>query len=155
MSCTIEKARIDDAVQVQKMVNSFAERGEMLARPLSEIYENIRDFFVAREDGEVTACAALHIAWSDLAEVKSLAVSDEHRHQGLGKKLVNACLDEARTLGIASVFCLTYVKPFFERCGFVEEDKGTLPHKIWGECYRCPKFPNCDESALIFRIKQP
>ena len=154
MSYMIEKARIGDAVQIQKLVNSFAERGEMLARPLSEIYENIRDFFVARDDGEIIACAALHIAWSDLAEVKSLAVSGEHRRKGLGEKLVDACLNEARTLGIASVFCLTYVKPFFEKCGFVEEDKTTLPHKIWGECYRCPKFPNCDEAALIYRVKQ-
>jgi amino-acid N-acetyltransferase len=155
MPYRIEKASIDDAVDIQKMVNSFAERGEMLARPLSEIYENIRDFFVARQDGEVIACAALHIAWSDLAEVKSLAVNEEHRRHGLGEKLVSACLDEAKALGIANIFCLTYVKPFFEKCGFVEEDKATLPHKIWGECYRCPKFPNCDEAALIYRVKRP
>jgi amino-acid N-acetyltransferase len=153
MPYKIEKARIDDAVQMQKMINSFAERGEMLPRPLSEIYENIRDFFVARENGEVIACSALHIAWNDLAEVKSLAVSEEHRRQGLGEALVKACLDEARALSIPNIFCLTYVKPFFEKCGFKEEDKATLPHKIWGECYRCPKFPNCDESALIYRIK--
>lgn len=153
MPTRIEKAAIADAVTIQKLVNSFAERGEMLARPLSEIYENIRDFFVARQDGEVIACAALHIAWSDLAEVKSLAVGGEHRRQGIGEALVKACLDEARALGIDSVFALTYVKPFFEKCGFVEEDKATLPHKIWGECYRCPKFPNCDEAALIYRIK--
>jgi amino-acid N-acetyltransferase len=154
MSYKIEKARIGDAIQIQKMVNAFAERGEMLARPLSEIYENIRDFFVVREDAEVMACAALHIAWSDLAEVKSLAVSEVHRRKGLGEKLVYACLDEAKMLGIPNIFCLTYVKPFFEKCGFVEEDKSTLPHKIWGECYRCPKFPNCDEAALIYRVKQ-
>lgn len=154
MPYTIEKARIADAVQIQKLVNSFAERGEMLARPLSEIYENLRDFFVAREGGEVVACAALHIAWSDLAEVKSLAVSEEHRRRGLGEMLVKTCLDEAVSMGIPNTFCLTYVKPFFEKCGFVEEDKTTLPHKIWGECYRCPKFPNCDESALIYRVKK-
>lgn len=153
MTYKIEKAKIDDAVLMQKMINSFAERGEMLPRPLSELYENIRDFFVARENGEVIACAALHIAWSDLAEVKSLAVSEEHRRQGLGEALVKACLDEAKALGIPNIFALTYVKPFFVKCGFVEEDKSTLPHKIWGECYRCPKFPNCDEAALIYRIK--
>jgi amino-acid N-acetyltransferase len=153
MAEIIEKAGIEDAVKIQKLVNSFAERGEMLA--LSEIYENIRDFFVARENGEVIACAALHIAWSDLAEVKSLAVSEEHRRQGIGEKLVAACLDEARALGIPNIFALTYVKAFFQKCGFVEEDKSTLPHKIWGECYRCPKFPNCDEAALIYRFKHP
>jgi N-acetylglutamate synthase and related acetyltransferases len=155
MAEIIEKAGIEDAVKIQKLVNSFAERGEMLARPLSEIYENIRDFLVARRMGEVIACAALHIAWSDLAEVKSLAVSEEHRRQGIGEKLVAACLDEARALGIPNIFALTYVKAFFQKCGFVEEDKSTLPHKIWGECYRCPKFPNCDEAALIYRFKHP
>jgi amino-acid N-acetyltransferase len=95
----------------------------------------------------------LHISWSDLAEVKSLAVSEECRHKGLGEELVKICLDEARALGIPTVFVLTYVKPFFQKCGFKEEDKSTLPHKIWGECYRCPKFPNCDETALLYRMK--
>jgi amino-acid N-acetyltransferase len=154
MSHKIEKACIDDVIQIHKLVNNFAERGEMLPRPLSELYENVRDFFVARENGQVIACAALHIAWADLAEVKSLAVSEEHRRHGLGQKLVQACLDEAKSLGITTVFSLTYVATFFEKCGFVQEDKSTLPHKIWGECYRCPKFPNCDEAALIYRIKQ-
>jgi amino-acid N-acetyltransferase len=154
MSHKIEKACIDDVIQIHKLVNNFAERGEMLPRPLSELYENVRDFFVTRENGQVIACAALHIAWADLAEVKSLAVSEEHRRHGLEQKLVQACLDEAKNLGIATVFSLTYVATFFEKCGFVQEDKSTLPHKIWGECYRCPKFPNCDEAALIYRIKQ-
>jgi amino-acid N-acetyltransferase len=153
MPIKIEKAAVADAVLIQKMINSFAERDEMLARPLSEIYENIRDFFVARDGSDIIACAALHIAWADLAEVKSLAVSEEHRRRGIGEALVKACIDEARCLGIGSVFALTYVKEFFEKCGFAEEDKATLPHKIWGECYRCPKFPNCDESALIYRVK--
>lgn len=153
MSYTIEKARIGDATAIHQMVNAFAERGQMLPRPLSEIYENIRDFFVARENGCVIACAALHIAWADLAEVKSLAVSEEHRHKGLGERLVAACLEEAKALGIPTVFCLTYLAPFFEKCGFVQEDKSKLPHKIWGECYRCPRFPNCDEAALIYRVE--
>jgi amino-acid N-acetyltransferase len=153
MSYTIEKAAIKDVVQIHKLVNTFAERGEMLPRPLSELYENMRDFYVVRENDKVIACAALHISWSDLAEVKSLAVSEEYRHKGLGEELVKICLDEARALGIPTVFALTYVKPFFQKCGFKEEDKSTLPHKIWGECYRCPKFPNCDETALLYRMK--
>jgi len=152
MAYAIEKATIRDVAQIHKLVNSFAERGEMLPRPLSELYENLRDFFVARENGKVIACAALHISWSDLAEIKSLAVSEKHRRMGLGEELVKACLDEAKASGIPTIFVLTYVKPFFQKCGFAEEDKATLPHKIWGECYRCPKFPNCDETALLYRI---
>ena len=146
----IEKATIKDAPQIQKLVNSFAERGQMLARPLSEIYENIRDFFVVRENGSVIACAALHISWADLAEVKSLAVEANHQRQGYGDALVAACLAEANSLGIATIFCLTYQPAFFGKCGFKEVEKKELPHKVWGECYRCPKFPDCDESAMTF-----
>jgi amino-acid N-acetyltransferase len=149
MEIRVEKANIADAPQIHKLINAFAERGEMLPRPLSEIYENIRDFFVVREGDRLLACAALHIAWSDLAEVKSLAVSEKHRRQGLGEKLVQSCLKEAEDLGITSVFCLTYVPGFFSRCGFTEVDKANLPHKIWGECYRCPKYPDCDETAMM------
>jgi amino-acid N-acetyltransferase len=96
----------------------------------------------------------LHISWDDLAEVKSLAVTEEHQKQGVGEKLVEACLNEATELGIPTVFCLTYVPDFFVKCGFEMVDKRELPHKIWGECYRCPKFPDCDESALIYHIKK-
>jgi amino-acid N-acetyltransferase len=153
MASKIEKALISDATQIHKLINMYAEQGQMLARPLSEIYENIRDFFVVRDDGRLLACAALHIAWADLAEVKSLAVNEGFRHQGLAGQLVSACLAEAAELGIATVFCLTYVTPFFQKCGFNEVDKATLPHKIWGECYRCPKYPNCDEAALVYEVK--
>ena len=148
----VEKATIKDAPQIHKLVNSFAERGQMLARPLSEIYENIRDFFVVRENGGVIACAALHISWADLAEVKSLAVDAAHQRRGFGDTLVAACLAEAASLGIATVFCLTYQPVFFGKCGFKEVEKKELPHKVWGECYRCPKFPDCDESAMTFTV---
>ena len=153
MNYQIEKSLIADATQIHKLINTFAEQGQMLARPLSEIYENIRDFFVVRNQGQVLACAALHIAWADLAEVKSLAVSEEYRHRGLAGKLVKVCLAEAGDLCIPTIFCLTYVSPFFQQCGFKEVDKTSLPHKIWGECYRCPKYPNCDEAALIYTLK--
>ena len=152
MEYKIEKARIGDAAQIHKMVNYFAANGKMLPRSLSEIYENIRDYYVVRENGAVVACVALHISWDDLAEVKSLAVSEEFQKQGVGENIVAACIDEARELGIPTVFCLTYVPDFFAKCGFVMVDKKELPHKIWGECYRCPKFPDCDESALVYHF---
>ena len=145
----VEKARIDDATQMHKLINYFADREEMLPRALSEIYENLRDFFVVRDGEEVVACVALHISWSDLAEVKSLAVAEEWQDQGIGVLLVDACLGETKELGIKTVFCLTYKPDFFEKCGFAHVDKMQLPRKVWGECYRCPKFPNCDEEALI------
>ena len=125
----------------------------MLARSLSEIYENIRDYFVLRQGERVIACAALHISWADLAEIKSVAVAEDSHRQGLGAQLVEACLKEAKALGIPTVFCLTYQPTFFETFGFCQVDKMELPRKIWTECYRCPKFPDCDEVALIYHME--
>ncbi|MFC1864932.1 N-acetyltransferase [Chloroflexota bacterium] len=149
----VEKARISDAVQMHKLINYFADKGEMLARPLSEIYENIRDYFVVREDERMIACAALHVNWSDLAEIKSVAVAEHCQRKGIGNRLIEACLREAKELGILTVFCLTYKPAFFERLGFSQVDKMELPHKVWTECYRCPNFPNCDEIALIHHLE--
>jgi len=149
----VEKARISDAIHMHRIINFFADKGEMLPRSLSEIYENIRDYFVYKEDGSVVACAALHISWSDLAEIKSVAVVEGNQGKGAGKQLIEACLDEAKELGIPTVFCLTYKPGFFEKFGFSQLDKMELPQKVWSECYRCPKFPNCDEIALIFHME--
>jgi amino-acid N-acetyltransferase len=147
----VEKAKISDAPQIHKLANHFAQKGEMLPRALSEIYENVRDFFVIREGDKVVACAALHVYWSDLAEVRGVAVAEEKQNQRLGAKLIEACINEARELGIPQAFCLTYRASFFERQGFKRVDKAELPRKIWSECYRCPKFPDCDEVAMIYR----
>ncbi len=149
----IEKARIKDAPQIQQLINSFADNGEMLARPLSEIYENIRDFFVVREDDRVIACAAIHVNWSDLAEIKPVAVAEDNQRKGIGNRLINTCLKEAEALGIPKVFCLTYKADFFNSLGFAAVEKMTLPHKVWNECYRCPKFPNCDEVAMVRHLE--
>ena len=149
----IDRARIGDVPQMHELINYFADRGEMLARSLSEIYENIRDYFVVRQSERVVACAALHVMWSDLAEIKSVAVAEDWQKKGVGDQLVMACLNEAKELGIPTVFCLTYKPAFFERRGFSQVDKMELPQKVWTECYRCPKFPNCDEVALIYRLE--
>ena len=151
-SFRIEKARISDAPRMHQLINYFADKGEMLHRPLSEIYENIRDYFVVRHEGEAVACVALHVAWEDLAEVKSMAVQEELQERGLGMALAQACLEEAKALGISTVFCLTYKPAFFEKIGFQRTDVMQLPRKVWGECYRCPKFPNCDEVAMIYQV---
>ncbi len=150
---SVERARISDVARMHKLVNSFANKGEMLPRSLSEIYENLRDYLVIREGGQVIACAALHVVWSDIAEIKSVAVAEVSQGQGIGAQLIQACLKEAKELGITTVFCLTYKPAFFESVGFVQVDKMELPRKIWGECYRCPKFPDCDEVALIYHFE--
>ena len=149
----IEKARISDVTQMHELINYFADKDEMLARSLSEIYENIRDYFVVRQGERVIACASLHVMWSDLAEIKSVAVAEGSQGQGIGDQLVETCLKEAKELGMPTVFCLTYKPAFFERLGFSQLDKMELPRKVWGECYRCPKFPDCDEVALIYHLE--
>ena len=144
----IERAKVKDAPSLHEIINHFAKKGDMLPRSLSEIYENIRDFFVVRDGEEIVGAVALHIIWGDLAEIKSLSVREEYQGRGIGKSLVRACLEEAKKLGIPRVFCLTNNPSFFEKLGFKEIDVMELPRKIWGECQRCPKFPHCDEVAM-------
>ena len=150
----IEKAKIGDVPQIHQLVNSFAGKGQMLARPLSEIYENLRDYFVVRKNDKIIACVALHISWSDLAEVKALAVSSRNQKKGLGAKLVAACIEEAKQLDIPVIFCLTYKPEFFGKQSFIEVDKMKLPKKVWTECFHCPKFPDCEETALVYTVKE-
>ena len=152
MKTIIEKARVTDIPQIHKLINTFADKGQMLPRALSELYENIRDFYIAREGDDIIACGALHVNWEDMAEIKSLAVSKGKQRQGIGGDIISACIAEAKTLGITTVFCLTYKPPVFEKFGFSQVDKSELPQKVWSECFRCPKFPNCDEVALTLKL---
>ena len=145
----VDRARVGDANSMHQMISYFADKGEVLPRALSEIYEDIRDYFVVRKRGQVIACAALHVTWVDLAEIRSLAVDEKEQNQKIGSPLVQACLEEAKELGIPRVFCLVRKPAFFEKHGFQLINKTELPNKVWAECYRCPKFPDCDEVALI------
>lgn len=148
----IRKARIEDIKQIQALINAFAEKDLMLARSVNELYENIRDFFVYEEKNKVAGACALHISWEDLAEIKSLAVAKRYHNQGVGRALVSACIQEAETLGAKRIFVLTYAPDFFKKAGFKKLSHNKLPHKIWAECINCPKFPDCEEVALIKKI---
>ena len=148
-----EKAAVADVTRMVELVNSFAERGEMLPRTAGELFETLRDFFVVRHEGDVVACAALHVTWDDLAEVRSLAVREGSQSLGLGTLLVQACVEEARRLGLKRVFALTMKPAFFEKLGFAQADVMTLSRKVWNECYRCPKFMSCDEIAMLLDIE--
>ncbi|MFQ5866796.1 MAG: N-acetyltransferase [bacterium] len=149
----IRKARISDIKDIHKMINFYAERGEMLPRSLNELYENIRDFLVFEEKGELLGCCALHVSWEDLAEMKSLAVKPGYTGKGIGRKLIEVCLKETEPLGIKKVFALTFTPEYFEKRGFRKIEKDELPHKIWSECINCPKFPNCEEIAMLKEIE--
>jgi len=145
----IRKAKISDVLSIQNLINTYAEKGYLLPRSQSYLYENIRDFWVVDENNQIEGCIALHIVWEDLAEIKSLVVKEEKRGQGLGKKLVEQAIQEAREYKIKRIFVLTYIPEYFLKFGFMPIDKSQLPHKIWSECINCPKFPNCQESAML------
>jgi len=146
----IRKAKFSDIKEIQRLINGYAQEGALLPRSLNELYENIRDFFVWKEKGKLLGCCALHISWENLAEIKSLAANRRARRKGIGSRLLQSALSEAKGLGIKRVFALTNQEKFFKRNGFKKIKKEKLPHKIWGECIRCPKFPDCDEVAMIF-----
>jgi amino-acid N-acetyltransferase len=148
----ISKAQIADVKDIQKLLMTFASRGDMLSRSLSELYESLRDFYVVKEGGVLLGAAALHIVWEDLAEVRSVAVSEDAGRKGIGSRLVQACISEAREIGLKRIFCLTYKPAFFAKHGFRLVDKAELPHKVWGDCIKCPKFPDCDENAMILDL---
>jgi len=148
----IRKAKISDIKQIHKFVNDFAKKEEMLPRSLNDLYESLRDIYIYEDRGKIKGVCSLHIMWEDLAEIRSLAVSKESQGRGIGRSLLNACIKEARALGIKRVFALTYQPDFFRKAGFNDVDKSKLPQKIWGDCLRCPKFPECDEDAVIMEI---
>jgi amino-acid N-acetyltransferase len=148
----IRKARIADLKQVHRLVNEFAKREQMIPRSLNELYETVRDFIVCEADRNICGVCALHIMWEDLAEIRSLAVDKKYQKMGIGKTLVKQCLKEARSLGIKKIFALTYHPEFFKKIGFGDIDKASLPQKIWGDCVRCPRFPECDEHAVIINL---
>ena len=148
----IRKAHISDIKEIQKLVNEFARKEQMIPRSMNELYENVRDFVVAEEKDAIVGACALHVLWDDLAEVRSLAVRKEFQKKGIGRKMVRSCIKEAKDLGIKRVFVLTYQPEFFKKLNFKDTDKASLPQKIWGDCIRCPKFPECDEHALIRNV---
>lgn len=148
----IRKAKITDVEDIHALITHYADEGLMLARSRAKLYENIREFSVTEVDGKIVGAGALHIIWEDLAEVRALAVAPEVKGKNFGRTLVLEFLAEAKILGIPKVFTLTYQPGFFEKCGFYPVTKDKLPHKVWRECIDCPKFPNCEETALVAEV---
>ncbi len=143
------KARFDDIESIYGLVNIYAAQGEMLPRSRNTLYENLRDMVVAEEEGRVIGVGALHIMWDRLAEVRMMAIAPEHTRQGIGAEIVQLLLNEGDILGIEKVFTLTYKPDFFRKLGFIRISREELPQKVWKECIDCPKYPNCDEIAMI------
>jgi len=148
----VRNAKISDAKAIYSLINSYAERDKMLFRSMADIYENLQAFAVAELDGGVVGCCALQVVWSDLAEVKSLAVDASNKGAGVGKMLVNAAIEQASQLGVQRVFALTLEPDFFEKLGFEVIEKDGLPMKVWSDCAKCPKQQHCDEIAVVKEI---
>lgn len=152
----LREATVADVPDMARIINDAAEFGLMLPKSLASLYENVREFRVAEAEpasaggaNRVIGVCGLSIVWANLAEVVSLAVDPSYRGQGLGKRLAQACLDEAKRLGVRQVMTLTYEQAFFEKLGFAVVDRQKLPLKVWSECVRCPKNQACDEIAMI------
>ncbi len=148
----VRTAVIADVPRLTGIINGYASAGIMLPRSQHQVYQSLRDFAVAEASGEVIGCGALHIVWADLAEVRSLAVREEWRGRGVGRLIVEDLLGQARGLGLPCVFALTYQTGFFAHMGFQVVAHEMLPHKIWGDCLNCPKYPNCDETAMMLDL---
>ncbi|MFA5232818.1 MAG: N-acetyltransferase [Sulfurimonas sp.] len=150
MSIELTKARLSDIENMQKLVIPEVEAGVILARSSDEIATNIRSYILAKEDGEIVGFCALHIHTPTLAEIRSLVVKEGRRGMGIGQSLIDNAIEEARMLGLQKVLSLTYKQSFFEKLGFVEIPKESLPeHKIWADCIKCKHFPICNEVSLI------
>ena len=143
-----------DVKPIQGLLEHYAAKGLLLPRSLSELYGYLRDYYVYIPDDGFEPCGtcALHLCWEDLAEIKSLAVDESFTRQKIGTQLVEACVSEAITLGLYKVFALTYRPDFFARLGFKQVDKQKLPNKIWADCVKCVKFPDCDETAMLLEL---
>lgn len=145
---TIRKARCEDVPVIHRLVKTFADQELMLPLSIGDITERLRDFLLADLDGTLVGCGAVRITWETLVELRSLAVDKAAQGHGAGKALVEALLADARTLGATEIFTLTYIPGFFESFGFERIDRASLPHKVWQDCTKCSKFPDCGEIAL-------
>ena len=148
----LSKPTLHQARAIWELIRHTAETSSVLERTLDDVCEHIREFTCALVGEEVVGCVALPIEDLNLAEIRSLCVAEDQRGTGLGKQLVEAALLEARELGLKRVYALTNVTDFFRRLGFVETERSALPKKVWRDCVRCPKFPNCDEVAFIYEL---
>jgi amino-acid N-acetyltransferase len=152
----IRRARIDDIKAIYAILQHFASKELLLGRPLSSLYDQLRDFVVYEDpqhlEKGIIGAGALHVCWEDLAEIRSLAVVEGDQGKGIGRAMVQACLDDMAGLGVSRVFTLTYQPEFFAKMGFRNIDKSELPHKVWSDCINCPKFPDCNEEAMILEI---
>lgn len=150
---SIRQAAIGDVPDIHYLLEIYASQGNLLPRTMNELYRHLRDFFVIEVNSKITACGALEIFTEDLGEIRSLAVADEYKGRGFGRLLVQHLTLEARRIGLRRLMALTYAPGFFHKLGFKTVGKDTLPEKVWGICVKCYKYNNCDETAVLLKLK--
>jgi amino-acid N-acetyltransferase len=149
----IRKAKITEVPEIRRILAEAAKVGEILPRTLANLYSQVRDYSVLRQDeGPIIAVAALHVSWDTLGEIRSLVVAPDFQGRGLGSHMVRSCLEEARTLGLRRVFVLTASPKYFQRFGFRLFPREELPPIVWADCVDCVKFPDCDEVPLMLDL---
>ncbi len=150
----IRKALLDDVKPIHALLQFYNRRGELLARPLSKLYDHLRDFWVYEDPDlkKVVGCCALQFCWERMAEIRSLAVDPDFTHRGIGSTLTERAIQEAVYFNITDLFTLTYRPGFFRQFGFTQIDKNELPIKVWSDCIGCVSFPNCDEIAMLKKL---
>lgn len=150
----IRKAKVSDVEEIFDLIQLYAEQGLLLTRTRESLYQNLQAIFVAVKDGKVVGSASLHILDKQLAEIRSLVVSEDQGKLGIGRRLVEKVVEETKKLEIDKLISLTYQVEFFSKCGFEVTVKDTMPQKVWIDCIHCPKLHNCDEIAMVYYTKQ-
>lgn len=149
---TIREANVEDVDTIVELITINADQGLMLSKTPYKVFSTIQNFFVAIDNNKVTGCVSLSVIWRDLCEITSLAVDENYKQKGIGKMLVNKCIEKAKSLKIPKVIALTYQDKFFEKLNFKQVDKDQFPRKLWRECLECPKLENCDEMAYLYEL---
>jgi amino-acid N-acetyltransferase len=149
----IQKPTLQDIKAIQTLLSPFVKEGIILKRDDDEVASNIRSYHIVKENGRVIGVGALHIYSAELGEIRSLVVEKEYQGKGVGRAIIKEIEREAKQLKLNKLLTLTYQKEFFEKLGFVEIPKESVPsHKVWSDCIKCPHFPNCNEISLIKTI---
>ncbi len=149
----VRPARMGDVDEIHHLISYYAERNRMLFRTLEELFERIREFSVfVDKDDKVLGCCGMAVLWRDLGEIRSVAVDPNYTHCGIGKRLIEHAIAEARELGLKEIFALTYEADFFVKMGFHIVAKESLPHKVWTDCIRCSMQDQCREIPVLMNL---
>ena len=132
----IRRARTADVRGIRDLVAPLADRRVLVSKEAVTYFESLQEFRVAELDGRIVGCGALHVMWEDLAEIRTLAVAGDMLGTGLGGRLLEELVDDARQIGVERLFCLTFEVGFFRRHGFTEIEGQAVSAEVYAELLR-------------------